>query len=312
MKSVIRILFLGGAKRFSVAQRLIESGEQLNLKIEIFSYEIGFHHPISDIATIVPGKLFSDPDAKIHIELILKEKSIDIALPFHDKSISIISSLSHLVFVPTCSEELVKIFNSKKESASFFRKNSIPVPLYSEKVPVIAKPDFGSASQGLLRFSEQHLLDEFLKSDDRTNFEIQELFSGPEYSVDGYIALNSEFSHFAVRERLEVLGGEVSKSKTVEIREIEEYCIQLSKIIGVKGAITIQFIYDDKANQYGIMEVNARYGGGMLTSYGAGVPWFKILLRDFLKLEQEKVVQKNNFLMIRSFREHYFQLQSGQ
>jgi carbamoyl-phosphate synthase large subunit len=309
MKSVIRVLFLGGGKRFSVAQRLIESGEQLDIKIDIFSYEIGFQHPISDIATIVPGKLFSDPDVKSHIEFILKEYAIDIVLPFHDKSISIVSSLSHLIFTPTCSGELVKIFDSKRESAVFFRRNNIPVPSYSEKVPVIAKPDFGSGSQGLLRFTEQKLLDDFLESDESKNFEIQELVSGPEYSVDGYIALNSEFNHFAVRERLEVLGGEVSKSKTVEIPEIEAYCRQLSKIAGVKGAITIQFIYDDKTKRYGIMEVNARYGGGILTSYGAGVPWFKILLRDFLNLKQEKVVQKNNVLMIRSFREHYFELQ---
>ena len=244
MKSVIRILFVGGAKRFSVAQKLIESGDQLNIKVEIFSYEIGYHHPIADIATIIPGKLFSDASARTHIELILKEYLIDIALPFHDKSISILSSLNHLVFVPTCSEELVKIFDSKKESASFFKKNNIPVPLYSEKVPVIAKPDFGSASKGLLRFTKKKELYIFLKSDDCKNFEIQELVSGPEYSVDGYIALNSEFSHFAVRERLEVLGGEVSKSKTVEIKAIEAYCIQLSKIAGIKGAITIQFIYN--------------------------------------------------------------------
>jgi carbamoyl-phosphate synthase large subunit len=308
MKSVIRILFIGGAKRFSLAQRLIESGEQLNIKVEIFSYEIGFHHPISDIATLVPGKFFSDPDARSHIESILKKYDIDIALPFIDKSISILASLSHIVFVPTCSFNLVKIFDSKKESAMFFRKNKIPVHSYSEKVPVIAKPDFGSSSQGLLRFKDQKLLDIFLSSDESKNYEIQELVTGPEYSVDGYIALNSEFRHFAVRERLEVLGGEVTKSKTVEISDIEEYCIQLSKITGIKGAITIQFIYDGRTDRYGIMEINARYGGGMLTSYGAGVPWFKILLRDFLKLKQERVVQKNNILMVRSFREHYFEL----
>lgn len=312
MKSLIRVLFLGGAKRFSVAQRLIESGEQLNINIEIFSYEIGFFHPIADIAKIIPGKLFSDSDAKSHLESILKEYSIDIVLPFHDKSISIISSLSHLVFAPTCSEELVRIFDSKKESALFFKENCIPVPLYSEKVPVIAKPDLGSASKGLLRFTEQKLLDDFLESDYSKNFEIQELFSGPEYSVDGYIALNSEFCHFAVRERLEVLGGEVTKSKTVEIKEIQEYCIQLSKIDGIKGAITIQFIYDEKTKRYGIMEVNSRYGGGMLTSYGAGVPWFTILLRDFLKLKQDEVIQRNNVLMVRSFREHYFDQYLGQ
>jgi biotin carboxylase len=67
----------------------------------------------------------------------------------------------------------------------------------------------------------------------------------------------------------------------------------------------MQFIYDDRDDTYGIMEINPRFGGGMFTSWGAGVPWFHILLRDYLELPQKPVVHENNILMTRSFREHF-------
>jgi hypothetical protein len=53
------------------------------------------------------------------------------------------------------------------------------------------------------------------------------------------------------------------------------------------------------------MEINLRYGGGVLASYGAGVQWFDILLRDFLSKKQLNAKHSKNSYMVRSFREHF-------
>ena len=304
----LRVLFVGGGKRYSAAEKLIQAGKELDLAVEIYAYEIGFGLPIADIATVIQGKKFSDHDALNHLEQILRKFSIDIALPYHDTAIPLLTALSHVAFVPTCSYDLVQVFGSKIRSAQFFRQHAIPLPAYSGKVPAIAKPDLGSASQGLLHYTDQSQLAAFLVSPERSRYEVQDFVSGPEYSVDGYIALNSDFRHFAVRQRLEVLGGESVRSQTVDIPEVEALCRRVSEIHGLCGAITLQFIFDNREGSYGIMEVNPRFGGGMLTSWGAGIPWFHILLRDFLGLPQPPVSHKTGVLMVRSFREHFFNI----
>ena len=302
----IRVLFVGGGKRFSAAEKLIEAGRHLGLTVKIYAYEIEQELPIADIATVIQGKRFSDKSVLSDLAEIVEKYSIDIALPYHDQAINLLAKLGDQVFVPTCAQALVEVFGSKIQSGQFFRSNALLTPARSIKVPVIAKPDFGSASKGLLRFFEQESLDDFLNDPISSNYEVQELWSGPEYSVDGYIALNSTFSHFTVRERLETLGGEVIRSRTVYRPEIDAVCQKMVEIPGVRGAITIQLIVDNQSGRCGLMEVNARYGGGMLTSLGAGVPWFHILLRDYLKMPQEPVEHRIGVLMVRSFREHYF------
>ena len=304
----IRVLFVGGGKRYSAAEKLVQAGEEMGCPVEIYAYEMGVGLPIADIATVIPGKAFAHPEVLYDLEQKIGELNIDIALPYHDAAIPLLARLSHAVFVPTCNYEMVQIFSSKIQSSDFFRNHGIPVPTYTGNIPAIAKPNFGSASKGLLTFTKQDELDSFMGSSERKKYEIQDLVSGPEYSVDGYIALNSDFRHFAVRQRIETLGGEVVRSQTVAIPEVEACCHQISEISGVRGAITLQFIFDNRSNSYKIMEINPRFGGGMLTTWGAGVPWFNILLRDYWRISQVQVCHTIGVLMVRSFREHYFRL----
>ena len=180
----INILFVGGAKRYSFAEKLIEAGKDFKLTIQIYSYEIGEGLPIKDIATVIQGKGFDSEDIVNHLEEVVRSYAINIAIPFHDKSIAHLSSLSDKVFVPTCDKDLISIFSSKIDSTRFFLKFDIPFPSFSNKVPSIAKPDNGSASKGIIKFYKQADLDNFLSENDISTFDLQDLVSGPEYSVD--------------------------------------------------------------------------------------------------------------------------------
>ncbi|MBT5400457.1 ATP-grasp domain-containing protein [bacterium] len=302
----INILFVGGSKRYSFAEKLIEAGKEFGLTIKIYSYEMGEDLPIADIATVIQGKFFSSAEIMPHLELVVNKYSIDIAIPFHDQAIYLLACLSEKVFVPTCNKSLISVFSSKINSSEFFKKHNIPFPPFSGKVPAIAKPDKGSASRGIKKFHRQSDLVDFLSSDKQSIYEIQDLVSGPEFSVDCYIAMDRKFKYFAIRQRLETLGGEVVKSRTVDMPSIKILSDQILKIPGMRGAITLQFIHDERDDSYGLMEINPRFGGGMLTSWGAGVPWFHIMLRDYLGIAQEPVHHHNNMLMTRSFREHFF------
>ena len=96
--------------------------------MEIYAYEMGFGLPIADIATVIQGKNFLDPDIQNHLEETLRELSIDIALPYHDKAILPLAALSHVAFVPTCRSDRAQTFSSKVQSAQLFRQQAILVP----------------------------------------------------------------------------------------------------------------------------------------------------------------------------------------
>lgn len=303
----LNILFIGGGKRFSAAECFIEAGKKYSLNIQIFAYEMGNGLPIEQIATVIQGLKFSDPNILSDIKQTIVNHNIEIAIPYHDHAVEFLAQLTDVVFTPTSEFNECEIFFSKIASNKYFEQIGMPVAGFSKKIPAIAKPNKGSASKGLIYFNEQNQLDQFLNSEDSNNYEIQNCIKGQEYSVDGYIALNSSFHYFAARKRLETLGGEAVKSLTVQHEKIMESCELLCKQQGIKGAITVQFIEDEITKNIYTMEVNPRFGGAMLTTWGAGVPWFEFVLCDYLKLEMPKFNFKSNTLMVRSFREHFFE-----
>lgn len=303
----LNILFIGGGKRFSAAECFIDAGKKLGIDIRIFAYEMGFGLPIEKIATVFQGLKFSDPDILNDIKKTISENQIEIAIPYHDHAVDLLAQLTDFVFTPTSDYSQCKTFFSKKASNLFFESIGMPTAGFGNKIPAIAKPDKGSASKGLIFFNEQRELDEFLASEQSKNYEIQNCIKGHEYSVDGYIALNSDFQFFGIRKRLETLGGEAVKSLTVENEKINNACKILAKQPGIRGAITVQYIENSETKEIYTMEVNPRFGGAMLTTWGAGVPWFEIVLCDYLKLETPTFSFKTNTLMVRSFREHFFE-----
>ena len=54
------ILFLGGGKRVSLAQRFIKAGKQLNLKTNVFAYELEKDLPFKCIGKVIQGKKWKD------------------------------------------------------------------------------------------------------------------------------------------------------------------------------------------------------------------------------------------------------------
>ena len=306
MKS-LNILFIGGGKRVSAAQAFKQAAHKMGYDANVVSYEMGFGLPIESEATVIQGLKFKDPEILNHLRNCIQEHRIDFAIPYHDQAVELLAQLTNDVFVP-CSEVAVcKTFFSKIDSNTYFQQIGLPTAGFNGKVPAIAKPDKGSASKGLLFFYEQAELDQFMASAMSTSYEIQQCIKGQEYSVDGYICLNSNNHFFAARKRLETLGGEAVRSLSVHHPAIEKACETLAQQPGIKGAITVQFIEDAETKQIYTMEVNPRFGGAMLTTWGAGVPWFEMVICDYLKLPYPTFTFKPNTLMVRSFREHFFE-----
>lgn len=308
----LNVLFLGGAKRVSVANHLKNEGAKRGLDVSIFSYELDEQVPIACVGKVVIGKRWRDTDLYDHLVKTIAENNITMVLPFVDPAIGVCSKLKelcHNVFIPVSDFKLCQTMFDKVLSSEWFKENDIKQPkCYTDKAafeyPVILKPRTGSASKGILVCkSEEELTDT-----DLTNYVIQDFIGDhTEFSVDCYVNLNGNVTSVVPRIRLETAGGEATKSKTV----YEESIIAESKKIltsGLfRGPITIQFIKDNTNGNVYVMEINPRLGGGVVTSIGAGSGIMAMLLDEFQgKVASEKTDWNPNTVMVRYFNEVIF------
>lgn len=320
MNSELNILFLGGAKRVSLAECFINTGRRKGLDIHIFSYELTQYVPICTVGTIINGFKWDDLRIFDHLlEIIIKYK-INIIFPLVDPAITIASRLKYLspkIFIPCSDFDICNIMFDKKKAALWFSESDFPVPKdYScekeiDKYPVILKPQTGSASKGIKVIYNPIEFKEFEIQHDIEHYFIQQYFSpSTEYTVDCYVNKENEIISVVPRIRLEVAGGEVTKT----ITEKNLFLIELSKKILNKGQfqgpITIQFIKDIISGEMFVLEINPRFGGGVIASILAGADIISSIIEEHSGIHT-KIISTEKWndktLMTRYFKEVIFQ-----
>ncbi|PWK26176.1 carbamoyl-phosphate synthase large subunit [Arcicella aurantiaca] len=306
----LNILFLGGAKRVSLAERLISAGKSLGKEVKIFSYELDKYVPIAGVGEVIIGLKWKDEQIYTHLTEIVNQYQIHIILPFVDPATLTASVLKEKlpnVFIPVSSIETCDIFFDKAKANQWFLGENFPVPHQDlSKFPLIAKPIKGSASQGIEKIENEAELTQFLASHQAEDYLIQGFIEGDEYTVDCYVDIEGEIMSIVPRKRLETISGEVSKSITEKDDLLIEFSAQILKKANFLGAITIQFL-KDSTDAY-IMEINPRLGGGVITSIEAGADIPLMILKDYLNIKNTKVTNwTNNLLMMRANREFFIQ-----
>lgn len=308
----INILFLGGAKRVSIANHFITTAKEMGHNANIFSYELDQKVPIACVGEVIIGKKWKDKDLMLDLRTNIEKYNISIVLAFVDPAIYVISELKKVcpnIFIPVSEPELCKIMFDKVLSARWFQKNAISQPLfYTDPVtfnyPIIFKPRQGSASKGIIICkSKEELPDidfsQYLVSDFVANH--------TEFSVDCYVSQTGNVTSVVPRIRLETAGGEAVRSKTVRDSGIIAESKKILTIGGFRGPITIQYIKDNISGNVYVMEINPRLGGAVVTSIGAGSGIIKMILDEYLGNEIKPVNDwKDGTIMVRYFNEVIF------
>jgi carbamoyl-phosphate synthase large subunit len=305
----LNILFLGGAKRVSLAEKFIDEGKEMGIDINIFSYELDVDVPISLAGEIIIGLRWNDSNLYNHLLEIIETKKIDIILPFLDYATIVAAKLKKLtegknVFIPVSDEERCEVFFNKKFANKWCIKNDIKIPSNIDKYPLIAKPIHGSASKGILVLESLTELNNLINKED---YLIQQFVKGKEYSVDVYVSpLDKQIISIVPRERLETQGGESIKSITHKEDRLINFSREIIEKTGLVGPLTLQLIENSETKDLYFMEINPRFGGAVLNSIFAGANSPVYLLNDFYKIQN--TYNENwidSFLMIRRFSEHY-------
>jgi carbamoyl-phosphate synthase large subunit len=306
----INILFLGGAKRISLAQRFISAGLKLKIDVKIFSYELNKEVPIYSTAKIIIGKLWNDDKILSHLLETIYTNKINILLPCVDPAIILASQLKKMTnecFIPVSEPTICNIMYDKCESYNYFKALNIDLPPTECIFPMIAKPRKGSASVGIKILEDENEYNNFKYKYDEKDFLVQQYLNAFEYTVDAFISKEGKFIGAVPRLRLEVFAGEVIKSVTIKDFDL----IKISHFIlsqqGFGGPITIQYLKEKLSGINYLMEINPRLGGGVINSIEGGFDIPLFIIKEYLGLEINTFDSwKENLMMTRSFQEVFF------
>lgn len=308
------VLFLGGAKRVSLAEHLIRTGMDYGLHIRIFSYELEETVPIASVGKVIIGKRWKDPDLLPHLKSVIAQHNIQIVLPFVDPATAVVASLKPLIptlFLPVSSRQICETMFNKISAADWFERNGIPQPDRYTRIdnyhyPVILKPVYGSASKGIVIC--RHAKDLPSQGEAMTTHMAQFYIEHrKEYTVDCYVRQDGMITSIVPRIRLETAGGEVTKSQTIRHQKIIVLSKRILESAEFRGPITIQFIEDIDTGEIFVMEINPRLGGGVITSIEARSRLLDSLLKEYMGKEDEFVDDwEEGLLLTRYFKEVVF------
>lgn len=308
----INILLLGGARRVAVAEQLIRSGKRLGAEVKLFSYELMKEVPIAVIGKVIIGKKWNDPDVVEDILRISREYDINIILPFVDGAIEVASRVKRRatdIFIPVPPTGIAEMMFDKIEAARAFIEADIPIPTtytaVNAEMPAIAKPRHGSASRGIKIFNS---IEELMHLENLRDYLVQQyVVNNREYTVDCYVSQNDEVLVTVPRLRIEIMGGEVTRTKTVRNETLIKMSRSILKKFPFRGPVTLQFLEDLDTGRFMLMEINPRLGGGVVCSIYAGAPIPDYILEESLGLEPKPCDDwADNTLMARYMKEAIF------
>ncbi len=308
----LTVLLLGGARRVSLAEILKRSGHRIGYKIDIVSYDLSEEVPIALEAKVIKGLRFNNPDVVDDLKRVVKEYDVDIILPIVNNSIEIASILkSQLddVFVPVTDFDHARSLFDKADAAKVFKEAGLPIPrtysVISAQMPAIAKPRKGGSSRGIQIFTN---IEDLMHLQDLQNYLIQEYIEhAREYTVDCYIDSKGEILATVPRERLEIMGGESTRTITCHNKVLEDLSRTVIEKFSLRGPVNLQFLHDLDNDRYLLMEVNPRLGGGVICSIYAGAPIADYIIDESLGRTLEPCTDwASGTLLARYFKEAVF------
>lgn len=296
----------------SMAELLKKSGRRLGYDVQIVSYELQTQVPIAVVASVVRGLKWSDPAVVDDIERVARERDVDIILPFVDGAIEIAAKCRERMpdlFIPVSDFDVASRMFDKVEAARAFRDKGLDIPrtysVINAEMPAIAKPRHGSASRGIKVF---YNLEDLMHLENLSDYLVQEYIEdAEEYTVDCYVSQQGETLVTVPRVRLEVMGGEVTRTRTCRNGDLEQFSRRVLEAFGFRGPVTLQFLHEKSTGRYLLMEINPRLGGGVICSIYAGAPIADYILQEALGVQVAPCPDwSDNTLMARYQKETIF------
>src|SRR6266566_8319224 len=146
-------------------------------------------------------------------------------------------------------------------------------------LPLMAKPQRGSASIGVMKIESFRALELLSNSNEII---VQEFARGDEYTINVFVDRHGRAICAVPHVRLEVRAGEVSKGMTVKHGEMMTLARDIAEALpGARGPINIQCFLDGEG-EIKIIEINPRFGGGYPLAHQAGAHFTRWMIEEAL------------------------------
>lgn len=278
----MNVLLLSIGAKYSLVKFFKEPSSGFDKVITTDCNEMSAGLYASDKHYIVPR--IKEPSYFPTILDICKKENISLIIPLNEIELTAISKKRDMfesegILVALSSDEFVNMCKDKYLFCKSLETNSIPyVPTYDVKedyeaikklpFPLYAKPRCGAGSVGNTKITSSSFLDEYIKACDEPLI-IQPFIEFEEFGVDLYVDfVSKKIIQIFIKKKLSMRSGETEKSISVKSPEI---CALVEKIVDTYhpvGVIDIDIIKYN--NEYHVLEINPRFGGGYPHAFACG------------------------------------------
>ena len=272
-----------------------------------------------------------------------KDNKIDAIIPLFDSDLSMLSK--HLEDFNKIGTQLVisdfkiiELCNDKLKANEFLNEHGFTSPLTFTSVeqarqsiaqgnityPLIVKPRWGTSSKFVFEADniEELLIFykkvkraiknsslKYLSADDPENdVIIQQKLKGREYGLDVINDLNGNYITTVAKKKYAMRSGETDCAITINSKPLKEIGEKLSLLLKHRANLDVDVFVD--GNNFYVIDMNARFGGGYPFTHAAGVNLPKAIIEwlkgntpdaDILKEDFNCVAQKDIKIVKRDF-----------
>lgn len=154
--------------------------------------------------------------------------------------------------------------------------------------PVFIKPRTGSGSVGIHKVETLEELNKYM-NEAAYDYIIQEFMNGGDCDADVYIdCVSHEPVAIFSKRKLETKIGGASKTISFKDEKLFAFVKDVCKVLELYGPIDMDLWYKD--GEYYLSEINPRFGGAYLHAYGAGVDFFKLIVKNMAGKANESII----------------------
>lgn len=299
----MNLLLLGAGKRLSLAEHFLRAAALEDIALNLFSIELYTQVAIASVAKVYRGPCFDSPDFTSFLWCVVESQAIDVIVPLMDSAtVALSAQAANLPCVSMVSDpDLCRTMEDKLLADEWFKAHDIPVPTSKWRYPAIYKPRRGYGSRGI-QIAQSEYEDHWHRKPEWYFY--QPLVTGIEYTVDAYVDGSGRLISALSRQRVEIINGEVTHSRTHRHEGILELTRRVLALPGWRGPITLQFMDTDKGPV--LLEINPRFGGGAPHSIQLGLDAPRWILREAMGRGVEPVGDwPNGSVMVRCLRDVY-------
>ena len=278
----VAILFLNAGRRVQLIEQFRGALREIDCDVRVIATDVSSFAPalhVADASFILPHG--SEKGFVDELENVCTAERVKVIIPLIDPDLPVLAE--HKAEIERTgarlllsSAEIVEVCRNKVLTQNFLVRHGFTTPRIltlnearSQGPPWFIKPCLGSASTNAFLVRTTAELEFFAGY--VPDPVIQEYVSGTEITVDVFSDWNGNPLIAVPRERVLVRGGEVVVARVKRDAAIEALCLAVAGKLRSVGPINIQVIVHGE--KISVIEINARFGGGVPLSMKAGAPF---------------------------------------